>query len=96
MTAIDLLTRREDEPATDGASRGPLAAVVGPIAAAGFGVASAVRRARIFHPDGAAYRATVDITEPRGGYEILRENILLAWDPPELDQDPAPPPGRER
>ena len=25
-----------------------------------------------------------------------RENILLAWDPPELDLDPAPPPGRER
>jgi hypothetical protein len=25
-----------------------------------------------------------------------RENILLAWDPPELDIDPPPPPGRER
>jgi len=25
-----------------------------------------------------------------------RENVLLAWDPPELDIDPPPPPGRER
>ena len=25
-----------------------------------------------------------------------RENILLAWDPPELDVDPTPAPGRER
>ena len=24
------------------------------------------------------------------------ENILLGWDPPELDVDPPPPPGRER
>lgn len=69
MTVQDLLPQREHEPSVrDG---GPLAAAAGPLAALGFGLASAVRRARIFHPDGAAYRATVDVTEPRGGSALL-------------------------
>ena len=64
MTVHDLLPPRAHE--ANPATPGPLATAAGSAAGVAFGLASALRRARVFHPDGAAYRATLDVASPRG------------------------------
>lgn len=60
-----------------GAATSVVEATAGTVSALVFGAASALRRARIFHPDGAAFRATVRVTEgtttvlPAGRHEAV-------------------------
>lgn len=60
-----------------GAATPVVEATAGTISALVFGAASALRRARVFHPDGAAFRATVRVSEgtamalPAGRHEAL-------------------------
>jgi hypothetical protein len=73
----DLSDARSDDPDTEFRPVGPatplVEATAGAAAAVFTGIGSALRRARLFHPDGVAFQATVDLEGGEHGAPLLDE-----------------------